>query len=111
MRKIMIDHPRKKITLKAGGNLKREPFEIVIEKAIDEFETESEFDFEALNNALEKLKLEDERLYQLVMHRYFSGQTIEQTALIMGISESSVQQLWRLARAKLFSQLKDSVDQ
>ena len=48
MRKIMIDHYRKKKSLKAGGDRKREPFEIVIEQAIDEFESGNDLDFDAL---------------------------------------------------------------
>ena len=105
MRKILIDHYRKKKTQKAGGDLERQPFEQVIDQAIDDFKAKSEVDFEDLNAALEKLRAESERLYRVVMHRYFAGQTIEQTARLMDMSQSSVERDWRLAQAKLRAQL------
>ena len=80
MRKILIDHYRRKKRQKVGGDRKREPFEIVIEDALEGFESKNGADFEALNNAIDKLKEQNERLYQVVIQRYFSGLTVKQTA-------------------------------
>ncbi len=59
---------------------------------------------------IEKLKAESERLYEVVMQRYFSGLTIKETAHVLEVSESSVDRDWRLARAKLFAELKGTQD-
>ena len=107
MRNILIDYYRRRKRKKVGGDRKREPFEVVLNNALAEFDSRNEFDFEALNNALENLKTENSRLYQVVMHRYFAGLTIKTTAELMGVSESSVERDWRLARAKLYSVLKE----
>ena len=107
MRKTLIDHYRRKKRQRVGGDRKREPFEIVIEEALEGFESKNGADFAALNYAIEKLKTENERLYQVVIQRYFAGLTIKETAHVLGVSGSSVDRDWRLARAKLFSELKE----
>lgn len=111
MRNVLIDHYRRKKRKKVGGDRIREPFEVVMDNALDDFESRNDADFEALNNALEKLKVENDRLYQVVMQRYFAGLTIKKTAEVLGVSESSVERDWRLARAKLYAELKDPDDQ
>ncbi len=106
MRKILIDHYRKKKNQKAGGDRKREPIELILDGALEEFESKNDSSFEQLDDALQRLKSQNRRQYQVVMHRFFAGLTIEQTANLMGVSESSVERDWRLARAKLYADLK-----
>ena len=108
MRKMLIDHYRRKKRRKVGGDRKREPFELVLDGALVEFESQNKVDFSELNEALERLKIENARLYEVVVQRFFVGLTIAQTAEMLGVSESSVQRDWRLARAKLFADLNDS---
>ncbi|MCA9190995.1 MAG: hypothetical protein KDB03_04520 [Planctomycetales bacterium] len=42
------------------------------------------------------------------MHRFFVGLTIGETAKTLGVSESSIERDWRLARAKLYADLKEA---
>ncbi|WP_339909894.1 sigma-70 family RNA polymerase sigma factor [Symmachiella dynata] len=58
-------------------------------------------DFLDLHHALEQLEQEDERLSRIVKLRYFTGLTIAETALCLGISEATVIRDWRYARAWL----------
>lgn len=107
MRRFLIDHYRHKSTRKAGGDRKREPFEFLVDQALDDFDRRSRTDFGALNEALEQLRQENLRLYEVVLHRYFYGRTIQATAEMMEVSESSIERDWRLARAKLRAAIGD----
>ena len=60
--------------------------------------------------ALENLKSDNDRLYQVAWQRYFAGSTIEKTAEVLGMSQSSVERDWRLARAKLYTELQDAAE-
>jgi RNA polymerase sigma factor (TIGR02999 family) len=55
----------------------------------------------ALDAALDKLQALDERAAQVVMLRYFTGLSIEQTAAAMDISPATVKKSWTFARAWL----------
>ena len=107
MRKMLIDHYRHKKTLKVGGGRMRLPLDIVLDTALDEFESRNQTDMGALSEALENLRHQSERQYQVVMQRFFVGLSIAQTAEILKTSESTVEREWRLARAKLHADLRN----
>ena len=71
-------------------------------------EEQSGCDLEALNQALGKLEVDSPRQHQVVMHRFFGGLTIAQTAEMLEISAGSVERDWRLARARLYRNLRGS---
>jgi RNA polymerase sigma factor (sigma-70 family) len=52
----------------------------------------------ALDEALERLAMVDERLSQVVECRYFGGLTEAETAEALGITVRTVQRDWRKAR-------------
>ena len=60
----------------------------------------------ALDAALARLAALDPRQAQLVELRCFGGLTIEEAAHVIGISETTVKQEWRLAKAWLYHQLR-----
>lgn len=104
MRRILIERARARNALKRGGDRGR------VELRDDAVATDpgegpgSDAQAEqliALDAALEKLKELDERAVQVVMLRYFTGLSIEQTASAMGISPATVKKLWVFARAWL----------
>jgi len=100
MRRILIDHARKKKSQKRGGGEARLEFH--------ENDAGLESDQEsilALDEALDRLKERDERMHELVMLRYFAGQTIERSAEILGISPRTAKREWAVARAWLRTQL------
>ena len=62
-------------------------------------------DILALDEALERLAVEDADVSQVVKLRYFAGLTIEQTAAALGISVRTANRHWAYAKAWLFREL------
>lgn len=101
MRRILIDNARRKKSLKRGGGQQTASLDNV-EFAIEE---PSE-DIIALDEALEKLALEDPVKANLVKLRYFAGMTIEQAADILDISRATADRYWSYARVWLFHETR-----
>ena len=59
----------------------------------------------ALDAALENLRAENPRKYEVVMLRYFAGLSIDETADAMQISPATVKREWNFARAWLMVHL------
>ncbi|HZU39176.1 MAG TPA: sigma-70 family RNA polymerase sigma factor [Gemmataceae bacterium] len=100
MRHILIDNARRKRTQKHGGGRHREPLDAVAAPAPDE-------DLLALDEALQKLAVQDPVKARLVELRYFAGLTGEQAAEILGISPTTVDRHWSYARAWLRAEVRD----
>lgn len=96
MRRVLIDHARRKRSDKHGGGRKREPLE---EAAV--FMGEPVVDLIALDSAMEKLHEMDPQLAQVVELRFFGGLTSDETARVMGVSPRTVKYDWRMAKAWL----------
>ncbi|MBC8028717.1 MAG: sigma-70 family RNA polymerase sigma factor [Pyrinomonadaceae bacterium] len=96
MRRILIDHARRKLRDKRGGSWIRLPFEETEEAA-----SEPEVNPLALNEALEKLAELDHRQSQVVMLKYFGGRTIEEIAADLKISPATVKREWKMAKTWL----------
>jgi RNA polymerase sigma factor (TIGR02999 family) len=100
MRRILIDNARRKQRLKHGGGQQKIDLD-EIESAIEE---PSE-DIIALNEALEKLAMEDPMKADLVKLRYFAGLTMQQAAEMLSISSATADRYWSYARAWLFDKI------
>jgi RNA polymerase sigma factor (TIGR02999 family) len=96
MRRILIENARSKKRLKRGGDWQR----IELKEADLGIEQESD-DLLMVNEALDKLALEEPSVADLVKLRYFAGLTIDQVAEIQGISRRSVIDHWAYARSWL----------
>jgi len=103
MRRILIENARRKQRLKRGGGQKKVGLEDA-EPAV----AEPAEDIVALNEALEKLALEDPTKANLVKLRYFAGLTVKQAAEILGISQATAERYWSYARVWLFYEIKKS---
>jgi RNA polymerase sigma factor (TIGR02999 family) len=100
MRRIMVDRARERRSLKRGGD--------AMKVSLDEAELVSEQRAEellALDEALEKLAMQDPRKGQIVELRYFGGLTTEEIAAFLKISNRTVRREWRMARAWLYCAL------
>ncbi|MEM6337150.1 MAG: sigma-70 family RNA polymerase sigma factor [Bacteroidota bacterium] len=100
MRRILVDHARKRRALKRGGD------KVV---ALDESgnvvaEARTE-DLVALDEALERLASFDPRQSRVVECRFFGGLNIEETAAVLGVSSATVKREWAVARAWLYREL------
>jgi RNA polymerase sigma factor (TIGR02999 family) len=100
MRRILVEHARRKATLKCGGLSRRVELQ---DLAADENRPADEL--LALDEALCRLERHDAQAAALVKLRYFAGLGHQESAEALGISRRSADRLWALARAWLYQQL------
>ena len=96
MRRILVDHYRSHHYAKRGGRAAHldlaETCVAAAEKAREVI---------ALDDALTELAKFDERKCRVVELRFFTGLSIEDTAVALGVSQGTVMRDWTLARAWL----------
>jgi RNA polymerase sigma factor (TIGR02999 family) len=100
MRRILIDHARRKRRIRHGGGRQQVQFqdcEAVAPGPAD--------DLLALDEALTAFAQVDPMKAELVKLRYFAGLTLEETAQLLGISRATADRYWVYARAWLFDAL------
>ena len=102
MRDILVDHERRRRSLKRGGDRLR--IEVSQELAADGGAPPE--DLLALD-ALCRLEQDRPRHHQVVMLRHFAGLTVPETAEALGISPATVDRDWAFARAWLHRTLAD----
>ena len=100
MRRVLIDHARRRNSQKRGGDHHRTSLSSAVA-----IENQDPIDLLALDQALSKLSDLDPRLGQVVELRYFCGLTVEETAEVLGASPRTVKSDWRMARAWLKQEL------
>jgi RNA polymerase sigma factor (TIGR02999 family) len=103
MRRILVDHARRKYAEKRGAGLER-----VTLTDLDVSAPEENLDVLAVNDALDRLAEEDPRLAEVVNLRFFAGMSIEETAQAMDTSPATVKRDWAFARAWLVEQVNQS---
>jgi RNA polymerase sigma factor (TIGR02999 family) len=100
MREILIEQARRKGSQKRGGGGQR----VELAEGLVWIEPPSD-DLLALDEAIRQLQVEQPRLAEIVMLRYFTGLSAEETAEVIGESARTVYRDWRRARAWLARQL------
>jgi RNA polymerase sigma factor (TIGR02999 family) len=100
MRRILIDRARKRSRLRHGAGLERINLD-----SVDLAATTDDDTLLRLDEALEKLALENSAKAELVKLRFFSGLNIPDAALALGISEATAKRHWTYARAWLYCEL------
>lgn len=103
MRRILIENVRRRRAIRHGGAVQKvsadaEPLELA-SSVTDE-------KLLLIHEALDRLAAHDARKAELVKQRYFVGLTVEETALAMGISETTAKRDWSYARAWLMNEIK-----
>ena len=98
----MVDHARKRHSLKRGGGAVK----VTLDEAALAAEARSE-ELLALDEALEKLAIQDPRKSQIVELRYFGGLTVEEAAEFLKLSPRTVEREWTMAKAWLYSTLTE----
>ncbi len=99
MRRILVDYARSRGNEKHGGDQLR----LELDEALDAAERDA--DLVALDDALVSLAALDQQQCRIIELRYFGGLTIEETAEALGVSDTTVEREWRLARAWLRREL------
>lgn len=102
MRRILVDRARRNAAEKHGGGRRSSDLGEVAEIVADDgAEPGAGTDFPRLDVALDRLEALDKRRAEIVMLRYFAGLTVEQTALAMDLSATTIKNEWMFARAWL----------
>jgi RNA polymerase sigma factor (TIGR02999 family) len=100
VRRILVDHARKRGNAKRGGDAVRVPLDDVLLGA-----QARGIEILALDHALDGLSKIDTRKSRVVELRYFGGLSVDETADVMGISPETVKRDWKVAKAWLLVEL------
>jgi RNA polymerase sigma factor (TIGR02999 family) len=101
MRRILVDHARRRRKLKRGGDALR----VSLAEVETRVAQEPSADIIALDEALSLLSQFDARKSQIVELKFFGGLQEEAIAEVLKISLRTVQREWSLARAWLYNEL------
>jgi RNA polymerase sigma factor (TIGR02999 family) len=104
MRRVLIDHARRKKSGKRRGDLST-----TLDTAAPQLARDRPTDLVNLDQALRELERLDERQARIIELRYFGGYTIPETAEILGVSPATVKRDWAMAKAWLYQQLRECV--
>jgi RNA polymerase sigma factor (TIGR02999 family) len=96
MRHILVDHARNRRAAKRGAGAPRLSLDHEIASP-----QKSDVDIVALDDALNRLAELDPQQSRLIELRFFGGLSLEETAIVLGISPRSVERSWTAARAWL----------
>ena len=100
IRRILVDHARGVRAAKRGGGVAA----LSLDEALGVSE-KRDLEVEALDDALRTLSQIDPQQGRIVELRFFTGLSIEETAEVLGVSESTVKRDWVSAKAWLFREL------
>jgi RNA polymerase sigma factor (TIGR02999 family) len=103
IRRVLVDHARRRSSLKRGGDHER----VELDEAWETGGVQDEA-LLALDVALERLAEISPDHARTVELRFFAGMTGEEIAALRGVSPSTVQREWRFARAWLRGELEGS---
>jgi len=100
MRRILVDHARRRRTAKRGSDPVRVDLEDVPDAA------DADWDFEEFDRLLQRFEALEPRSGRLVELRFFGGLSIEEAAAALDISVATAKRDWTLARAWLQRELE-----
>jgi len=101
MRRILVEHARRKQSLKRGGGGERVELNdsaLVMSAPPEELL--------AVHEALDGLAAQDATAAELVKLRYFVGMTMEEAASAVGLSKRTAENLWTYARVWLHREIR-----
>ncbi len=101
MRRILVENARRKQGPQAGGGLGRVEL-TEVPAALASWQP----DLVALNEALDRLAVQDPRAAQVVNLRFFGGLTRQQTANALGVSLATADNDWAYAKGWLKAEMK-----
>ena len=104
MRRILIESARRKSRLKHGGGQARVELEDV-----DLAAATPDDNIVLIDEAVERLKIEDPETARVVVLKFFGGLTNEEIVAITGTSDRTVRRQWNYAKAWLFKNIHTHV--
>jgi RNA polymerase sigma factor (TIGR02999 family) len=106
MRRILVDHARKRGRHKRGGGIAVE--RTLLDGLADQW-GERAIDLVALDEALARLAARDVQKARLVELRFFAGLSMQEAADAIGLPLRTVEREWTAARAFLRSELDEDL--
>jgi RNA polymerase sigma-70 factor, ECF subfamily len=103
MRRILVDHARKHVSLKRGGSFAR----ISLEQAAV-FSRERPRELIVVDELLKRLASLDPQGCRIVELRFFAGLSLEETAEVTGLSTAKVRREWSATKAWLMREMSRS---
>jgi RNA polymerase sigma factor (TIGR02999 family) len=106
MRRILVDHARRRTSMKRGGPTEREEHSTLPD--LDDLpaaDAARAAQLCAVDDALNGLTQIDPRRAKVVELRFFGGFNVEETADALGVSAQTVMRDWKVARAWLTREL------
>ena len=100
MRHVLVDHARKRRRVKRGKAPVHIPIDEAVVLSLDQVE-----EVVAIDLALQRLAVFDERKCKVLEMRLFGGLSVEETAAALGVSANTVLRDWNFARAWLRREL------
>jgi len=101
MRRVLVEHARRKRSKKRGGDWQRVDLESVQASGQEDMT-----DFLALDEALRRLEALDPQLARIVELRFFGHLTVAETAAVLGMGESTIRAHWALAKTWLHREIQ-----
>ncbi|HXS69148.1 MAG TPA: ECF-type sigma factor [Candidatus Polarisedimenticolia bacterium] len=104
MRRILVEHARRKARFKHGGGQQRLNIE-----DLELAEATPDDKVLLVNDALENLERSNPERARVVLMKFYGGMTNKEVADLLGIGERSVDRHWVCAKAWLFQKLQEAV--
>ena len=106
MRRILVDHARRRKSAKRGGDRVRVPLEFTHEPTV----TDRKEYVLAVDEALQRLTEIDPQAGRVVELRFFGGLAVEEIAQVLGVSSRTVKRDWQMAKAWLLREIAKGDD-
>ena len=103
MRRILVDHARRRRRAKRLGNLQQIPLDEHVVSI-----TDRRLDFADLDEALGQLAVNHPRKARVVEMKFLVGLTTDQIAERLGVTARTVERDWQYARAWLYREMSDA---
>lgn len=104
MRRVLVEHARRKSRLKHGGSQQRVDIDI-----LDLAAEEPDATTLLVDDALEQLERTNPEWARIAVMKYFGGMTNSEVAAALGMSERSVDRRWLAAKAWLFNIIRKQI--
>jgi RNA polymerase sigma factor (TIGR02999 family) len=102
MRNVLVDHARRRLAERRGG-ADQQQVELAEDLSLTPAQSEEVL---AVNQALERLEKLDARQARIIEMHYFAGNTVPEIAVVLGVSERTVQRELKTGRLFLRQQLQ-----
>jgi RNA polymerase sigma factor (TIGR02999 family) len=103
MRRVLVDHARRRGAARRTSGQDRVPLDDVI----DGLQAQHKIDLLELEDALQQLESMNQRQSEVVVRRFFGGYALPEIAEQLDVSLSTVEGDWRIARSWLRRRLGD----